>query len=1008
MLKQFFKQFSGSHYRKYQKKCTPIIEAINVHEKTYQSLSDADLREKTSEFKARFEKGEGLDDLLPEAFAVVKNAARRLCGQNLEVCGHALAWEMVHYDVQLLGGITLHEKRIAEMATGEGKTLVSTCPLYLNALSGRNCQLVTVNDYLARRDSEWMGHLFRFLGLSVGCIQNGMAPADRRAMYECDITYGTASEFGFDYLRDNGMATRKADQVQRDHYFCIIDEVDSILIDEARTPLIISGPMQEDNPLPFKSVKPIVQNLVREQQSLCNQIIADVKKGFEDESLGEEAERALIADLYRVKLGMPKHKQLLRMMEEPKIRKALDQVDLELNSDFKKEERFALKESLFFILDEKQGQADLTEKGRCTVSPNDPDAFMLPDLPTVFMEIEKQSELSPEGKQKAKLDAENHFQNTSERIHCISQLLRAYSLYEKDKEYVVQNGKVNIVDQNTGRVMPGRRWSDGLHQAIEAKENCTIEKETKTYASVTIQNYFRMYDKIAGMTGTAETEASEFNEIYGLSVMLIPTHRPNIRKDLNDVIYKTRREKFNAVVKTIESVHKQGQPVLVGTASVESSELLSRMLKRSNIIHSVLNAKYHAQEAEIVARAGQKGAVTIATNMAGRGTDIKLGEGVSELGGLYVLGTERHESRRVDRQLRGRCARQGDPGVSKFFVSLEDDLMRLFANAGPISKILEKNFSEDEELEHPMLNWSIENAQKKVEQQNFSIRKRLLQFDDVLNTQREVIYSIRNEAITSELPRTLVMEMISEEMEERLGTAYSSQNAEALEGFVNWANAYFPISLSMDTLNKKDPATSLEHIIEQIKNAYQERESYEDGEALKALERYIVIRAVDRRWQDHLTEMEELRRSVSLRGYGQKDPLNEYKSEAFVFFEELMAALRTEICTAIFRTATSQEAFEKMFSKMSTKVELTGSEGGQGRAGALAGAVAQEASQSGAVQAKSKGIELPKVEPIRRDLPKIGRNDLVTIRKNGEEKQLKFKRAEALIENEGWVLVSNQ
>ncbi len=1008
MIKQFFKQFSGNHYRKYQKKCAPIIEAINAHEETFQSLSDAALREKTNEFKARFEKGEGLDDLLPEAFAVVKNAARRLCGQSLEVCGHSLPWEMVHYDVQLLGGITLHEKRIAEMATGEGKTLVSTCPLYLNALSGRNCQLVTVNDYLARRDSEWMGHLFRFLGLSVGCIQNGMTPAERRAMYDCDITYGTASEFGFDYLRDNGMATRKSDQVQRDHYFCIIDEVDSILIDEARTPLIISGPMQEDNPLPFKSVKPDVQNLVRQQQSLCNQIIADVKQGFENESITDEAELALITDLYRVKLGMPKHKQLLRMMEDPKIRKALDQVDLELNSDFKKEERYALKESLYFILDEKQGQADLTEKGRCTVSPDNPDAFMLPDLPTVFMEIDKQSALSPEAKQKAKLDAENHFQNTSERIHCISQLLRAYSLYDKDKEYVVQNGKVNIVDQNTGRVMPGRRWSDGLHQAIEAKENCTIEKETKTYASVTIQNYFRMYDKIAGMTGTAETEASEFNEIYGLSVMLIPTHRPNVRKDLNDVIYKTRREKFNAVVKSIEVVHKLGQPVLVGTASVESSELLSRMLKRSNIIHSVLNAKYHAQEAEIVTRAGQKGAVTIATNMAGRGTDIKLGEGVAELGGLYVLGTERHESRRVDRQLRGRCARQGDPGVSKFFVSLEDDLMRLFANAGPISKILEKNFSEDEELEHPMLNWSIENAQKKVEQQNFSIRKRLLQFDDVLNTQREVIYSIRNEAITSELPRSLVLEMISEEMEERLGTAFADQNAEAIEAFVSWTNAYFPISLTVDELNKNDPADSLDRIIEHIKNAYQERESYEDIEALKALERYIVIRAVDRRWQDHLTEMEELRRSVSLRGYGQKDPLNEYKSEAFVFFEELMAGLRTEICTAIFRTATSQEAFEKMFSKMSMKVELTGTEQSRGGSSALAGAVAQEVAQSGVGQAKSKAIELPKVEPIRRELPKIGRNDLVTIRKNGEEKQLKYKRAEALIESEGWVLVSNQ
>ncbi len=1006
MLKQFFKNFSGSHYRKYQKKCAPIIDKINAFEQDFQVLSENALKEKTTEFRERFKKGDTLDDLLPEAFAVVKNASRRLFGQSLEVCGHNLPWEMVHYDVQLLGGIALHEKRIAEMATGEGKTLVSTCPLYLNALSGRNCQLVTVNDYLARRDSEWMGHLFRYLGLSVGCIQNGMTPEERRGMYDCDLTYGTASEFGFDYLRDNGMASRKADQVQRDHYFCIIDEVDSILIDEARTPLIISGPMQDDNPLPFKTIKPIVQNLVRQQQNLCNQIIGDVKKGLEEEAASEDEELSLVSDLYRVKLGMPKHKQLLRMMEDPKIRKSLDQVELELNSDFKKEERYALKESLYFILDEKQGQADLTEKGRNLISPNDLDAFMLPDLPTVFMEIDKQPDLSPEFKQKAKQDAEQKFQNTSERIHCISQLLRAFSLYEKDKEYVVQNGKVNIVDQNTGRVMPGRRWSDGLHQAVEAKENCTIEKETKTYASVTIQNYFRMYDKIAGMTGTAETEASEFNEIYGLAVMLIPTHRPNIRKDLNDVIYKTRREKFNAVVKTISEVNKLGQPVLVGTASVESSELLSRMLKRTNIIHSVLNAKYHAQEAEIVARAGQKSSVTIATNMAGRGTDIKLGEGVSELGGLYVLGTERHESRRVDRQLRGRCARQGDPGVSKFFVSLEDDLMRLFANAGPISKILEKNFSEDEELEHPMLNWSIENAQKKVEQQNFSIRKRLLQFDDVLNTQREVIYSIRNEAITSDTPRSIVMEMVSEEIEERLETILSSNNKEGLEAFVNWVNAYFPISLSLNAIDLGNQSGAIESIIEQIKIAYQERESYEDLDALKALERYIVIRAVDRRWQDHLTEMEELRRSVSLRSYGQKDPLNEYKSEAFVFFEELMTGLRSEICTAIFRTATNQGAFEKMFSKMSMKVELTGTNqaaSGLG-SGALAGAMAQEASRGVVPQAKREPVQLPKLEPIRRELPKIGRNDLVKIIKNGEEKELKYKRAESYIQNEGWTL----
>ena len=1001
MLKNILKKFSGNHYRKYQKKCSPIIEHINTFEVEYQELSDEQLRGKVIEFRDRYKKGEDLDKLLPEAFAVVKNGARRLCGQSLEVCGHELPWEMVHYDVQLLGGIALHQKRIAEMATGEGKTLVSTCPLYLNALTGRNCQLVTVNDYLARRDSEWMGHLFRFLGLTVGCIQNGMTPLEKRQMYDCDITYGTASEFGFDYLRDNGMASRKEDQVQRDHFFCIIDEVDSILIDEARTPLIISGPMQEDNTLPFKEVKPIVQNLVKQQQNFCNNIIKEVKLGYDD-STSDEMEQAIVEDLYKVKLGMPKHKQLLRLIEDPRIRKSLDKIELELNGDFKKEERVNLKESLYYILDEKQGQADLTEKGRNLVSPNDPDAFMLPDLPTIFMEIDKDDSISLDDKKRLKHKAEERFQKTSERIHCISQLLRAYSLYEKDKEYVIQNGRVNIVDQNTGRVMPGRRWSDGLHQAVEAKENCNIQKETKTYASVTIQNYFRMYDKISGMTGTAETEASEFHEIYGLAVMVIPTHRTNIRKDNNDVIYKTRREKYSAVLKTIIEVNKKGQPVLVGTSSVESSELLSRMLKRSNIVHSVLNAKYHQQEAEIVSRAGQKGAVTIATNMAGRGTDIKLGREVSEIGGLFVLGTERHESRRVDRQLRGRCARQGDPGISKFFVSLEDDLMRLFANAGPISKILEKNFGEDEELEHPMLNWSIENAQKKVEQQNFSIRKRLLQFDDVLNTQREVIYSIRNEAITSDNPREVVVEMIEEEIEDRFISASASQNIEDLKIFIKWVNTYFPITLELEELELSDQSKSIDYIMKEIEIAYSERESFEDSNVLKSLERYIVIRALDKRWQDHLTEMEELRRSVSLRSYGQKDPLNEYKSEAFLFFEELMSGLRTEICTSIFRTATNQEAFEKMFSRMKTKVELKGVEGNS----AYTRNLAIESKRLSESQKDSSKNGLPKADPIRREIPKVGRNEIVTIVKDGEEKQLKFKRAEILIENEGWSLIS--
>ncbi|MEC7230315.1 MAG: preprotein translocase subunit SecA, partial [Verrucomicrobiota bacterium] len=646
MISSILKKLSGRHYRKYLKKCQPIIESINAIELEYQSLSDEQLRAKTAEFMKRNQKGgESLDDLLPEAFAAVKSAARRMCGKSYDVCDHQLPWEMVHYDVQFIGGIALHEKRIAEMATGEGKTLVSTCPLYLNALTGRNCQLVTVNDYLARRDSEWMGHLFRFLGLTVGCIQNSMDPQTRREMYACNITYGTASEFGFDYLRDNGMTNRKEDQVQRDHYFCIIDEVDSILVDEARTPLIISGPMQDDNPLPFSAVKPSIQKLFSKQQAFCNKLVAEAKKVLEDESASEEKKHAAVASLYQVKLGMPKNKQFHRLNEVPAFRREVDKFDLEMNSDFNKEQRYALKEELYYVIDEKQQQADLTERGRNLMSPDDPDAFMLPDLPTQFIEIDKQESLSAEAKQNAKLEAETIFQATSERIHCISQLLRAYSLYERDKEYVVQAGKVNIVDPNTGRVMPGRRWSDGLHQAVEAKENCTIEKETKTYATVTIQNYFRMYDKLAGMTGTAETEASEFNEIYGLAVMVIPTNKPNVRVDLNDVVFKTRREKFNAVIDSIQEANKEGQPVLVGTASVEASELLSRMLKRKKIVHSVLNAKFHAQEAEIVAKAGQKGAVTIATNMAGRGTDIKLGQGVAELGGLFVIGTERHESR---------------------------------------------------------------------------------------------------------------------------------------------------------------------------------------------------------------------------------------------------------------------------------------------------------------------------------------------------------------------------
>ncbi len=1003
MISAILKKFSGRHYKKYLKKCQPIIERINSLEVEYQSLTDDQISAKTPEFMQRFKDGESLDDMLPEAFAVVKNMARRMCGQEFEVCDHILPWNMVHYDVQFIGGIALHERHIAEMATGEGKTLVSTCPLYLNALSGRNCQLVTVNDYLARRDSEWMGHLFRRLGLTVGCIQNSMDPKTRREMYSCNITYGTASEFGFDYLRDNGMASSKEDQVQRDYFFCIIDEVDSVLVDEARTPLIISGPMQNDNPLPFQETKPSVQKLVSRQQAYCKELAAEAKSVLEAEGSDEDAQYAAISKLYQVKLGMPKNKQYHRLNEVPAIRRQLDKFDLEMNSDFNKNERYSLKEKLYYVIDEKQQQADLTEKGRTLINPEDPDAFMMPDLPSLFIEIDKDGSIGTESKQRAKQEAESKFQQISERIHCISQLLKAYSLYERDKEYVVQEGKVNIVDQNTGRVMPGRRWSDGLHQAIESKENCTIEKETKTYATVTIQNYFRMYEKLSGMTGTAETEASEFNEIYGLKVMVIPTNKPCIRVDQNDVIFKTRRDKFAAVIREVQEANKKGQPVLVGTASVEASELLSRMLKRSKIVHSVLNAKFHQKEAEIVANAGLKGSVTIATNMAGRGTDIKLDEGVRELGGLFVIGTERHESRRIDRQLRGRCARQGDPGISKFFVSLEDDLMRLFANAGPISRILEKSMSDDEELEHPALNWSIENAQKKVEQQNFSIRKRLLQFDDVLNTQREVVYGIRNDGVQLDTPREIIFEMVEEELEMRLSELSQARESDQMERFLAWLNAHFPLSLKSKEVAGMDSEAQQTLIFDRIKEAYEKREEFESSEALTGMERFIIIRSLDRHWQDHLTEMEELRRSVNLRSYGQKDPLNEYKSEAFGFFEELMSNVRTEICNSLFRTATNQEAFKNMLSRMSKMAQVDGPGTDQA---APVGAVAIAASQTQPSQDSpaGKSIELPKIEPIRREFPKLGRNDIVTIRKGAESKTLKFKKAEALLINDGWEL----
>ena len=957
-----------------------MVRKINELEKQFQSLSEEELKAKTREFMDRSKQGESLEDLLPEAFAVVKNGARRLCGTTISVCDQPLDWEMVHYDVQLIGGMALHDRHIAEMATGEGKTLVSTCPLYLNALSGKNCQLVTVNDYLARRDSHWMGALFEFLGLTVGCIQNNMPAAERREMYKRNITYGTASEFGFDYLRDNGMATCIEDQVQEDHYFCIIDEADSILIDEARTPLIISGPMREDHPLPFNDMKPLVTKLFDTQLRQCNKLAEEAKNAFAKDDLDEDGADEATAKLYQVKRGMPTHRQFMRMMEDAAIRKRFEKFDLEMNSDYNKERAHSLKETLHYVIDEKNQQADLTEKGRGLISPGDPEGFVIPDLATLYVEIDRKSDRSDEEKRSDREEAERDFQVRSERIHTVSQLLRAYGLYEKDKQYVVQGGKVMIVDENTGRLMPGRRWSNGLHQAVEAKEGVAIEKETKTYATITIQNYFRMYDKLAGMTGTAETEAGEFHDIYRLGVMVIPTHRDCVRKDLNDLMFKGRRQKFNQVLEDLTEANQKGQPVLIGTASVESSEVFSRMLKRANIRHTVLNAKFHEREAEIVAQAGQRGAVTIATNMAGRGTDIKLGEGVKELGGLLVLGTERHESRRIDRQLRGRCARQGDPGASRFYVSLEDDLMRLFANQGALSKMLEKSFGDDEVLEHGTLDWSIQNAQKKVEQQNYSIRKRLLQYDDVLNRQREIVYSIRNDALLEEDPGKILLELVEEEVDERLAgispsefKASKIEEMPDLESFVSsWVNVTFPLSLRIEELLEKDEAEIKEILLDKINTAYEAKCKLENPEQLQSLERYVVVNAADLHWQDHLTEMEELRRSVGLRGYGQKDPLSEYKNEAFRAFEEMMGTMRSEVCSGMFRSSTNLAAFENMLSALSDVAKTTGPDasGGKGFDRFSGPSSAAPSIQS------NEAPEIPKVAvPVVRDQPKVGRND---------------------------------
>jgi preprotein translocase subunit SecA len=1006
------KKILGSKNERDLKKMRPLVEKINVLDEEYKALTDEQLQAKTEEFKQRVQAGETLEDIELEAFAVVKNASRRLCGTEVDVLGHPIAWEMVHFDVQLIGGMAIHRGMIAEMATGEGKTLVATLPVYLNALSGKGVHVVTTSDYHSQRDSEWMGHIYRWLGLTVGCLKNMMPPPQRREQYLCDITYGTNSEFGFDYLRDN-MAYRSEDMVQQQgHNFAIVDEIDSILIDEARTPLIISGPAPYSS-TQYLELQPAAARLVRRQRDLCNGLLKQAKDLLEK---GEEYEAGL--KMYQVFEGMPKNKQLMHLIEDVKYRKLLEKTQMNMLKKENEGQARELRQELLFSIDEKGHDASLSEIGCLEMNPDDPDMYVLPDMVTMMADLDNATDLSPEEIMEKRQAIQEDYALRNERVHAVDQLIRAYVVYEKDIDYVVQDGQVHIVDEHTGRLMVGRRWSDGLHQAVEAKEGVTIERETQTLATITIQNYFRMYDKLSGMTGTAETEADEFHQIYGLDVMVIPTNRPVRRVDLNDQIYKTQREKLRAVIDEIKAAHARKQPVLVGTVAVETSELLSRMLRRENIIHNVLNAKNHAREAEIVANAGQPGAVTIATNMAGRGTDIKLGKEVVYLKqedllskefsldsktegttlrklleekpcGLYVIASERHESRRIDRQLRGRSARQGDPGVTRFYVSLEDNLMRLFGS-DRISSIMEKlGIEEGEVLEHPWLNKSIETAQRRVEQQNFMMRKRTLEYDDVMNAQRGEIYDFRSEALTCEVPRDLIYHSAEQAIARHAADVAIAKSKEDCRLFVTWVNTTFPLGLREKNLpDDLSPENLTAFVLDAVKKAYELKATHENTEALVNLERQMVIQAIDEHWQEYLRNMDSLRESVGLQAYGQRDPLVEYKREAYHLFMDLMDRIYEEIATAMFRSATSVEAIQEFFQQMSNMRQANNPE-----ASALAAATAQAQARQQAAPAPRRrpqpmgapppGMDLPppqqqapKPQPLRQaPNANVGRND---------------------------------
>lgn len=1015
----FLKKWIGTKSEKDIREITPIVEKIKEVYPTIQKLSNDELRAKTLEFRTKISQAtlqkeneirelkdriendpemdmdekekiyehidtldkenyeitqKVLNEILPEAFAVIKDTARRFKeNETIEVTatqmdrdmaatrdsiqivgdkayfhnkwtagGNVITWDMVHYDVQLIGGIVLHQGKISEMATGEGKTLVATLPVYLNALPGKGVHMVTVNDYLARRDSEWMGVLYEFHGLKVDCIDKHQPNSEaRRKAYMADVTFGTNNEFGFDYLRDN-MTSNPEELVQRPHNYAIVDEVDSVLIDDARTPLIISGPTPKGDNQEFEALKPEIRKLYEAQRTLVTKLLAEAKNLLSDES-NPENEKKGAEQLFRAYRGLPKNKALIKFLSEPGM-KALMQKTENFYIAEQQKNMHIIDDELYFVIEEKHNTVELTDKGidLITTSYEDPKFYILPDIGAEIAELERLN-LSDTEKAERKNQLMLDYSVKSERVHTVNQLLKAYTLFEKDVEYVVMDNKIKIVDEQTGRILEGRRYSDGLHQAIEAKENVKVEAATQTYATVTLQNYFRMYRKLAGMTGTAETEAGELWDIYKLDVVVIPTNRPIIRNDREDLVYKTKREKFNAVADEITSLINQGRPVLVGTTSVETSELLSRMLKLRNIKHNVLNAKLHQKEAEIVAEAGQSGTVTIATNMAGRGTDIKLGPGVKDAGGLAIIGTERHESRRVDRQLRGRAGRQGDPGSSQFFVALEDDLMRMFGSERIASIMDRLGLKEGEVIQHSMITKSIERAQKKVEENNFGIRKRLLEYDDVMNSQREVIYKKRRHALYGERLAVDISNMIYDVCETLVTT---HQDNKDYEGFMMSMLKTFATepNITADDFIGKNRDVLVDAVFEQVYNRYQEKsrkladkaypvikdvyenqpqfeniaipitdgirsmqvvanlkKAYNDKgrEITLAIEKGVTLAVIDDSWKDHLREMDELRNSVQNATYEQKDPLLIYKFESFELFKTLVQKSNNEITSFI-------------------------------------------------------------------------------------------------------------